>query len=64
MPKMKPNKSVASRFKVTGSGKLVRRHPGKRHNLSKKSSNRKRRLGRPALVDSSQQRMYKGMMSA
>jgi len=59
---MKSNKAVASRFKVTGTGKLVRRHPGKRHILTKKSSNRKRRLGKDALVDKGQVKMYSRMM--
>ena len=62
MPKMKTHKSSASRFKVTGSGKLLRRHPGRRHKLSKKSSMRKRNLARPALVDDSQLKMYKRKM--
>lgn len=62
MPKMKTNKSYASRFKVTGTGKLLRGHPGRRHKLSKKSSLRKRNLARPALVDDSQLKMYKRKM--
>lgn len=62
MPKMKTNKSVASRFKVTGTGKLVRHRPAKRHKLEKKSSTRKRRLSAPALVDDSLLKTYKRMM--
>lgn len=63
MPKMKTNKSVASRFKLTGSGKLVRRRPNRRHKLSKKSSLRKRTLARPALVDETLLKTYKRMLS-
>lgn len=59
MPKMKTNKSIASRFKVTGTGKLKRRHPGRRHKLEKKSSKTKRQLGRPALVDGTLLKMYR-----
>ncbi len=62
MPKMKTNKSVASRFKATGSGKLKRMRPGRRHKLTKKSSQRKRALGHPALVDESQLKMYKRLL--
>jgi len=40
--KAKTRKSVAKRFKVTGTGKLLRRKQGKRHILQKKSSKRKR----------------------
>jgi len=42
--KAKTRKSVAKRFKVTGTGKLLRRKQGKRHILQKKSSKRKRAL--------------------
>ena len=45
MPKVKTNKSAAKRFKVTGSGKILRRKHGRAHLLQKKSSARKRRLG-------------------
>lgn len=62
MPKMKTNKSVASRFKVTGTGKLLRRRPGRRHKLTKKSSHQKRMLAHPALVDEGKLKMYKRMM--
>lgn len=44
MPKMKTNKSAKKRFKITGSGKILRRQHGRAHLLVKKSSTRKRRL--------------------
>jgi large subunit ribosomal protein L35 len=62
MPKMKTNKAVGKRFKVTGTGKLKRHRPGKRHILTKKSSNRKRKLRKPGLVDKGQLKMYKRLM--
>ena len=62
MPKMKTHKSSMSRFKATGTGKLVRRHPNRRHKLSKKSSARKRHLATPALVPETKLKMYKEMM--
>ncbi len=62
MPKMKTRKAVKSRFKVTGTGKLKRTRPGRRHILTKKSAGRKRKLASPALVDKSQVKMYKIMM--
>ena len=46
----KTRKAVAKRFKVTGSGKVLRRKQGKRHILQKKSSKRKRSLSKVALV--------------
>ena len=60
--KQKTRKAVASRFKVTGTGKLVRGRPGKRHILTKKSSKRKRKLGTPALVSDAHLKMYKTVM--
>ena len=42
MPKTKTSSSVKKRFKVTASGKLLRRHAMQSHNLEKKSSKRKR----------------------
>ncbi|MGD0741827.1 MAG: 50S ribosomal protein L35 [Acidimicrobiales bacterium] len=50
MPKMKTDRGAAARFKVTGTGKLMRRKPFKSHLLEKKSSVRTRRLGREAEV--------------
>ena len=42
MPKMKTGKGAKKRFKVTGTGKLLRRHNMRSHHLEKKSSKRKR----------------------
>lgn len=62
MPKMKTRKAVKARFKLTGTGKLKRTHPGRRHILTKKSANRKRKLAKPALVDQGQLKMYRDMI--
>ena len=50
--KMKTNRSAAKRFKVTGTGKLIRNKAYKRHILTKKSTKRKRNLRQSAIVDS------------
>lgn len=42
MPKMKTSKGAKKRFKVTGAGRLLRKHGMRSHNLEKKSSKRKR----------------------
>jgi large subunit ribosomal protein L35 len=42
MPKTKTSSSVKKRFKVSAGGKLMRRHAMKSHNLTKKTSKRKR----------------------
>lgn len=46
MPKMKTHKGTKKRVKVTGSGKIILRHSGKSHILTKKSKKRKNRLGK------------------
>jgi len=60
--KSKTRKAVAKRYKITGSGKIVRRSPGKRHILTKKSSKRKRSLGQDKLVDKSMVKTIKENM--
>jgi large subunit ribosomal protein L35 len=41
----KTKKSVAKRFKLSATGKLMHRSPGTRHIANTKSSKQKRRLG-------------------
>jgi large subunit ribosomal protein L35 len=42
MPKMKTHSAAKKRFRLTGSGKLVRRHGMKSHLLEHKTAKRKR----------------------
>ena len=42
MPKQKTHSGAKKRFKVTGTGKLLRRKAMQSHNLEHKSSKRKR----------------------
>ena len=51
MPKMKPHKGLLKRVKITATGKILRRKANKGHLMSTKSSRRRRRLGKPALID-------------
>ena len=51
MPKVKTSRSAAKRFKITGSGKLVRNKAYKSHILTKKSQKRKRNLRKQTVVD-------------
>lgn len=62
MPKIKTNRSAAKRFKLTGSGKIRRRRQGLRHILTKKNRTRKNRLGKPALVDSTNESAVRRMV--
>ena len=53
MPKMKTKSSAKKRFKVTGTGKIKRKHAFKSHILTKKSKKRKARLTKSGLVHKS-----------
>jgi len=50
MPKMKTKSGAKKRFKLTGSGKIKRKHAFKSHILTKKSKKRKLRLTHSTLV--------------
>ncbi len=45
MPKMRTNPGAKKRFRLTGTGKIKRKHAYKSHILTKKSKKRKRNLG-------------------
>jgi large subunit ribosomal protein L35 len=62
MPKMKTRRALKGRLKLTGTGKLRRMRPGRRHILTKKTSKRKRQLRRPALIDQTVEKTYKQLM--
>ena len=61
MPKTKTSSSVKKRFKVTASGKLLRRHAMQSHNLEKKSSKRKRDFRKGQAVHDSNVRALRKM---
>ena len=44
MPKLKTHRSAAKRYKVTASGKIMKRQAGIGHLLQHKSASRKRRI--------------------
>ncbi|SFM65864.1 50S ribosomal protein L35 [Thermodesulforhabdus norvegica] len=50
MPKLKTHRGAAKRFKVSGTGKLIRSKAYKSHLLTHKNRKRKRRLKRKAVV--------------
>ena len=53
MPKMKTKSSAKKRFKLTGSGKIKRKHAFKSHILTKKSKKIKLALTHSTLVQES-----------
>jgi len=48
---IKTRKAVAKRFKITGTGKVMRSRAGRRHLAQTKNAKRLRRLGKMAVVD-------------
>jgi len=48
---IKTRKSVSKRFKITATGKVLRRSAGRRHLLQTKSPKRRRRLRGATVVD-------------
>jgi large subunit ribosomal protein L35 len=62
MPKQKTHRGAAKRFIRTGSGKIRRRKQLRSHLLEKKSSTRKRRLGRPAEVTGGDRRRVERLL--
>lgn len=62
MPKIKTHRGAAKRFKVTGSGKIMRRRANKSHLLTGKPSKRTRNLRHPAEVDKTQYKAIKTLI--
>lgn len=55
----KTKKSIAKRFKITGSGKLMRRKPGHRHLLRNKSHKQLKSMTKDQSVSEGFTKMYK-----
>ena len=62
MPKLKTKSSAKKRFKLTGTGKIKRKHAFKSHILTKKSKKRKLALTHDTLVDKSDENNVKLML--
>ncbi|MGB3180381.1 MAG: 50S ribosomal protein L35 [Cyclobacteriaceae bacterium] len=62
MPKMKTKAGAKKRFKLTGTGKIKRKHAFKSHILTKKETKRKRNLTHATLVDPSDRGRVKDML--
>jgi large subunit ribosomal protein L35 len=62
MPKQKTHSGAKKRFKITGSGKVMKQQAGMRHNLESKSSVRTRRLNQEAVLSSSDAKNIKKLL--
>jgi len=59
---MKTKSSAKKRFKLTGTGKIKRKHAFKSHILTKKSTKRKRALTHVGLIDKTNVKQVRLMM--
>lgn len=64
MPKQKTNSGAKKRFKVTGTGKIKRKHAFHSHILTKKSTKRKRVLASSTLVSPQDEARIKALINA
>lgn len=62
MPKQKTKSSAKKRFKLTGTGKIKRKHAFKSHILTKKSKKRKKALTKWGLVHEADESNVKQML--
>ena len=62
MPKMKSHRGAARRFRVTKTGKILRRQTRLNHMLEKKTPAHKRRLGREVQVTNADRRSVRRML--
>lgn len=61
MPKLKTHKGAQKRFKVTAKKKFLHAKANKGHILTKKSSKRKRHLGKKAVASPADRKALKSM---
>ena len=62
MPKTKTRSAAKKRFKVTGTGRILRRPTMRSHNLEHKSSKQKRKFGRDVELAASDYRTLKKLL--
>ncbi len=63
MPKVKTNSAAKKRFRLTGTGKVKRHHAYHSHILTHKSKKQKRNLQHAALVDGSNLKAVRDMLT-
>ena len=62
MPKMKTKSSAKKRFRLTGTGKIKRKHAFKSHILTKKSTKRKRNLTYFTVIDKADEKNIRSLL--
>ena len=62
MPKMKTHSGTKKRFRLSGTGKVLREQANRRHLFEKKSSTRTRRLAQDAVASSADVKKVKRLL--
>ena len=62
MPKLKTHKGIAKRFKVTGTGKVVRKKAAARHLKENKRGKQVRQMRSPVTVPSTTAKQVKSLI--
>jgi len=62
MPKQKTHSGAKKRFKITGSGKVVKQGAGMRHHLETKSSRVTRRLNKDVVLPTQDAKVIKKLL--
>jgi large subunit ribosomal protein L35 len=62
MPKQKTNSAAKKRFKLTGTGKIKRKHAFHSHILTKKTTKQKRNLTHTGLVHETNEKRIKSLL--
>ena len=62
MPKQKTHSGAKKRFKLTGTGKLMKQQAGMRHNLEVKSGKRKRSLNQDQVLSPADSKVIKKLL--
>jgi len=62
MPKMKTHRGAAKRFKMSGTGLVIKNKAGRRHILESKTQKRKRNMRKAAPMAAADQKTIHRMM--
>ena len=62
MPKQKTHSGAKKRFKITGSGKVMKQGAGMRHNLEVKSGKKKRDLNQEQVLAPADAKVIKKLL--
>ena len=62
MPKMKTNRSAAKRFRISGTGKILRRQANRHHLMEHKPTRRTRRLDGEKTVEGGHRKHVKKLL--